>query len=141
MDRNIALIMREDMRTVKVVYGIQPPTTFNAGKTPYTYATNMKLEMGDLVLVKAADQMKVATVIGVDDNLEIGPNSEIEYDLIVQKIDLDPYLAEKRKLKELEEVLHEEYRRRARLSAREALLMSLDDSGRSKVLALLGGAK
>lgn len=142
MDRNISLIMREDLRTVKVGFGVQSVADARpADMKLYQYATNLRVLAGDLVLVKSGGRLLVATVLEVHDALEISPNSDIEYDLVVQKLDLTPYLEEKRKLKELEEVLHEEYRRRARLSARESLLMTLDDAGRAKVQALLGGAK
>lgn len=141
MDRNIALMMREDLHSVKVVFGCTAGHTFDGGKTAYTYATNLSFEQGDFAVVKVGDSLKIVTITEVHETLEIEPNSDLSYELIVQKIDLEAYLGEKRKLKELEEVLHEEYRRRARLSAREVLLASLDDSGRSKVLALLGEQK
>lgn len=140
MDKNIALMLREDMRSVQVVFGVVDPTKVDRQTLRlYTYVTNLALVPGSLVLVQAAEKLSVATVVQVDDDVDIPADSSIKYDLVVQKVDLTDYLETKRQLAELEKALQDEYIRRARLSAREALLMSLDDAGRTRIQGLLGG--
>lgn len=129
MDKNIAAILREDTKTVKVVHFNDPSCK------GYTYVTNMALEPDDLVVVDSAGALKVAKVVQVDDDLEIQPNSTIKYKWVIDKIDTKPYNADMERNSEIERRLAGAYRQNARAAFAQQFLAGVD----AENLALVKG--
>ena len=65
MEKNIAALMREDTRTVEVV--------FSGSGQHYTYITDVPLEPGDFVVVYARGELKVVEVVCMHDSVQIAP--------------------------------------------------------------------
>jgi hypothetical protein len=134
MDKNIAAILREDARTVSVCFDITGNELL--GKL-YTYVTHLDLAVDDLVIVPAgSDDLKVAKVALVADDLEIEPNSDIKYRWIVAKVDVEAHRANMARNKEIEAMLAHSYRMNARQAYAAQFLTGADP----KVLALVKGA-
>lgn len=146
MDKNIAAILREDTRTVGIVFNasrVSPVTVCGAKVQPrpisaeYTYVTDLKLSIGDAVVVPVGDDgdIKVAYVSRVDEDLEIEPNSDIKFKWVVSKINMDDYLKSEARNAEIERGLANIYRTNARRAFAQQLLAGADE----KLLALVKG--
>jgi hypothetical protein len=155
MDKNIAAFLDESAYTVLV--------QFQGTKTKeYTYVTNMAgLKAGDLVVVpiRVSDihsrllisgdallsdhqpeldfQTKVGRVTKVDDEVEIEPNSDIEYSWVIDKVDLDNYIATLERNKKLMSVTANAYKKRMRKSFATQILGEMGDDEKAQVAQLL----
>lgn len=138
MDKNIAALMRSDTRTVHVSFNTELSSTRNVveGKG-YTYVTDLVLEVGDLVAVEASDSMKLATVIQVDDNVEIEPNSNIAFKWIVAKVELLHYETTMTLNKNLTDAVATAYKANLRRSFSEQILLGMPEDQRAAVAELL----
>jgi hypothetical protein len=135
MDKNIAAILREDARTVAVCFDITDSDLL--GKL-YTYVTHLALAANDLVIVPVgSDDLKVAKVVTVSDDLDIEPNCDIKFRWVVAKIDVESHKANIARNKEIEAMLAHSYRMNARQAYAAQFLTGADP----KVLALVKGAQ
>lgn len=155
MERNIAALMRQDCRTVKVIFDQTaaefddfeaPPAqlrgTTQRPKAPdaksYTYVTDLPLAVGDTVVVEARGLLTLAFVRQVDDDVKIEPSSDTQYKWVVARVDLAPYAATVEKNAELERVVAEAYRANLRRSFANQVLSVVDDVSRERITKLLG---
>lgn len=134
IDKNIAAFLREGARTVNVAF-----ENDEAAKT-YTYVTDLEMTQGDVVLVKANDELKIAFVHSVDDDLKIEPNSNMKYKWVMGKIDMSYFLENEKKNEEVEEVIKNAYRSNLKRSFANQVLAGLDDEARQRVLAITSNA-
>ncbi len=160
MDKNIAALMRQDTRTVRV--GFELAVDDNADnwvdvingfgkvsvqrpKAPdsklYTYVTHVPLTVGDLVIVLAAGTLKVAVVREVHDEVKIEPNSDIAYSWIVAKLDTSEWQATMVRNAELEKVVSDAYRVNLRRSFADQILAGIDPASKDRITALLEAPK
>ncbi len=153
MDKNIAALMREDTRTVKVSFDqvaeefdeIETPSRFSTqrAKAPnakqYTYVTDLPLERGDTVVVEAKGLLVVAFVREVDDQVNIEPNSDTAYRWVVAKVDLASYAKNMERNREITDLVTEAYKANLRRSFSQQILSGIGDSQRERVTALLKG--
>lgn len=133
MDKNIAAILRQDTKTIGVVFG----DGFNQTKA-YTYVTSESgIEVGDTVIVPSGsdDNYKLATVSRVDDDLEIEPNSTVAYRWIVCKVSFDSYANNLARNREIEKKLAGAYRTNARQAYAQQFLVGASED----VIALVNG--
>lgn len=135
MDKNIAAILREDTRTVSVCFDITNNELL--GKL-YTYVTHLDLACNDLVVVPVgSDDLKVAKVVNVSEDLDIEPNCDIKFRWVVGKVDVEAHKANMARNKEIEAMLAHSYRMNARQAYAAQFLTGADP----KVLALVKGAQ
>ena len=147
MEANIAALLREDARTVKVSYDVEEEDAAN-GSAPYrkpdtkayTYVTNLPLAVGDVVAVFARGAMKLASVREVDDEVKIEPNSTTTYQWVVAKIDLEGFRANCERNKAIEQTVHEAYRQNLRRSFAQQILAGVDEARKGELQKLLGSA-
>lgn len=158
MDKNLAALMRQDTRTVQVVFGALAPDlaavpgmaeAFASGhvastpKAPdakgYTYVSDIPLAVGDVVVVEARGALQVAAVRQADEDVKIEPNSDTRYNWVLAKVDFTAYAATAQRNAELENVVSEAYRHNLRRSFASQILAGVDDDNRARVAALIGG--
>ena len=121
MERNIAALMREDAKTVKVV--------FNGGSKTYTYITSLDIKVGDHAVVDCGgDGFKVVQVLEVHDDVEIEPNSDTKFKWVVAKFDLEHHKSNEAKNEQIEKLMATGYRANIRRHfAALKVSMVLDD--------------
>jgi hypothetical protein len=136
MDKNIAAILRNDTRTVSVIF--QDDTRDHP--VPYTYVTDLALQCEDYAIVEVTSGLKVVQVKVVHDDLRIEPNSDIEYKWIVAHINLTPYQENMARNRTITETLGKAYQKQARQAFATALLDSVPESERGSIAALIGRA-
>ena len=75
MERNIAALMREDAKTISVVF-----INRNADDTSkqYTYVTHLDFEPGDLAVVETPNGPAVVKVVCVHEDLAIEPGQSMK---------------------------------------------------------------
>lgn len=134
IDKNIAAFLREGAKTVNIAY-----ENDESAKT-YTYITDLELEKGDVVMVKAGEMLKVAFIHSIDDDLKIEPNAEIKYKWVMGKIDMTYFLENEKKNEQVEEVIKNAYRSNLKRSFANQVLAGLDDEARARVLAITSNA-
>jgi hypothetical protein len=134
MDKNIAAILREDTKTIKVKFFNQDGV---ANGPAYTYITHLDVKEGDCVVVPAgsSDIFKVCEVYEVNEDLDIEPNSDIKYKWVIDVVDTDAAQENFRRNKEIETMLPSSYRVNARQAYANQFLVNADP----KVLALIKG--
>lgn len=144
MDKNIAALLKEDTYTVAVTFdandtGPDGGPSQRKNTRPYTFVCDIKgLQVNDTVIVDTVNGFKVGTVIKLDDDLRIEPNSEIKYRWVVQKIEIDEFQQKQAKLEELELLLAQSYQANLRRSFAQSVLANLpDDGARDKIAGLL----
>jgi hypothetical protein len=135
MDKNIAAILREDTKTIKVQFNSENGTT----SRDYTYVTHLNVHIGSFVIVPTGnfDLWKIAEVVGVDDELNIEPNAEIKYKWVVDVVNTQSAKENQQRNKEIENMLAQSYHRNARQAYAQQFLSGAD----AKVLALVKGDK
>lgn len=136
MDKNIAAILRNDTRTVSVIF--QDDTRDHP--VPYTYVTDLPFQVNDYAVVEAPSGLKVVQVYAVHDDLRIEPNADKEYKWIVTRIDLTPYEQNQERNRTITETLGKAYQKQARQAFATALLDSVPESERGSIAALIGRA-
>ncbi len=154
MDKNIAALLREDTRTVGVVFD-QIAKDFDefddddrpaksrqpmkpAGAKDYTYVTNLPLSVGDTVVVEARGLLTLAWVRRVDDDVKIEPNSESAFKWVIAQVDLTGHNDNLRRNEEIERTVSEAYRNNMRRSFAQQILSGVDDAHRDSLQKLLG---
>lgn len=162
MDKNIAALLREDAKTVHVTFeeidrdfldeveerfvttpaGAKLRIGGNAGPRLYTYVTHLEVKTGDTVVVLANKETKLATVVRVDSEVEIEPNSNVAYKWVIDKVDLVAYEENQQRNEEIEKTVSEAYRVNLRRSFAQTVLQGVEDSRREQLTLLLkGGAQ
>lgn len=130
--RNVALLVRDDVTTIKV--------SFISNGMPenreYTYLLPDFLkgtEEGQMVLVCPNGVFKAAKVIQVDDETDVDPNSDIEYQWVIAN--LDDNLRDVEALNELTDKIQDKLKKQQASSLREQILRQF---GIDSVAGLLG---
>lgn len=137
MDKNIAALLRADAKTVGVKFQAQDDGV-TANRKTYTYVTDIQFEEGDRAVVMVGEVLKVVEVVRVDADLEIEPNSDVQYKWIVCKVDRAGFDANLEKNREIERTLAVAYRNNMRHSYTAQILAGVDDAQRQQLTALLG---
>lgn len=133
MDQNIAAILRDDTTTIEV----SMPNGVNL-----TYVTDLQVKVGDLVVLPTnSGQYAVRPVVGVHDELQVEPNSEIEYRWVVQVLDLSQYNINLEKNALIKKSMATTYRKTARSAFRQSALACASDEDRAKLESILGAAQ
>jgi hypothetical protein len=132
MDKNIAAILREDTKTIGVAFNDN-----GYDSKAYTYVANFAIEVGDTVVVPSGsdDNFKLASVVRVDDDLEIEPNSNVRYKWAVGKVDFESHFKNMERNKEIERQLATAYRSNARQAYAQQFLVGASP----EVIALVKG--
>ncbi len=153
IERNIAALLREDAKTIRVRFyesqydkvrrennSIANDTmeTFTSQKV-YSYVTDLELELGNMVVVEAAGQFKVALVVEVDDSVKVEPGHEYQLRWVVCRIDTTAYEQNMKRNKEIEELVQQAYQKNLRRSFAQQILAGVDDTARDNLQKLLGG--
>lgn len=133
MDKNIAAILREDTKTISVQFVNGEGITSRA----YTYVTHLDVKAGDFVVVPSGSNnlWKIAEVLGVDEELNIEPNSDTKYKWIVCVIDIESWRENQARNREIEKMLAASYRVNARQAYAQQFLSNADP----KVIELVKG--
>tara|TARA_R110000868_G_scaffold63970_1_gene192585 strand:- start:482 stop:889 length:408 start_codon:yes stop_codon:yes gene_type:complete len=131
MERNIAALMREDCRTVQVVFGLQ-----EANEKEYTYLTQFQVNVGDLVVVKSG-AYKIARVTAVHEGVQIEPNDPLKYVWLVGRVDLAAYEANEARNKEIEAIVAEAYKANLRRGFAATALAGVTDEKRLQIENLI----
>lgn len=163
MEKNIAALLREDTKTVHVSYELglaefedlddfEGPSTFTAKpagakslpmrageRRLYTYVTHLDVKAGDTVAVEASGQLNLATVIRVDEQTEIEPNSTIAYKWVIDKVDMVAFEENAKRNAEIERTVGAAYRQNLRRSFAQAVLGNLPEGEREGLTKLLQG--
>ena len=131
MDKNIAAILREDTKTCKVTF------LDSSSTTEYTYITHLDVKVDDYVVVQTGSNgvLKVAQISGVDDDLEIEPNSDMKFKWVIDIIDIEAARANQARNQEIERMLASTYRTNARQAYAAQFLSGADP----KVIELVKG--
>jgi len=169
-EKNIAALLREDAKTVRVMFGdfdslgrlkgqfdhnidpvigeiaaksIEQYQEYNAagrgGYKFYSYVTHLDVQSGDLVLVEAAGQLKVAQVMEVDQEVRVEPGSQFALRWVLSKIDLSEHSANMVKNEEIENLVNQAYKANLRRSFQQQILGGMDESAAGNLQKLLGG--
>lgn len=135
MERNIAAIMREDAKTVEVNFG-------GTSSKIYTYVTDLDVAVGDHAIVECGnDGLKVVQIMGVHDDLNIEPNSDVEYKWLVAKFDLEHYKLNQAKNAEIETVMATGYRNNMRRQFAASILAGLSEDKQAELSSIISGQK
>ena len=134
MDKNIAAFLREDAYTVTVAF----QTTTSEAVAEHVYATTIAgLEVGNMVVVPYQPngpnkpvRLSVATVMGVQEDLDIQPNSERQYRWVHSKVDNSYYNQLLVDNDVLQSALNTAYRSNLKRSYAAQMLAGLDDATR-----------
>lgn len=165
MDKNIVAFLRDDVTTIGVrffsdnqrydpntkkmtILGEEHWAECSAidgsilGSKEYTYVTQIPdIKVGDYVVVIVSEIPKVVKVTRVDTELNIAPNDPTIYKWVVDKVDVESYVAEKKKNKELRDLLAVSYRTNMRQQFRNAILGGMDDNSVKRITNILEGKK
>lgn len=147
MDKNIAALLREDARTVKVQFTATPyemrralanGEQLNPGQN-HTYIVDFEVLAGDYILVPTNNSPvpKVAMVVAVDDGVDIQPNSDIKYKWAYNRVDLSTWQANERRNEVIEATVSEAYKNNLRRSFAQQILSGVDESQRLQLESLL----
>lgn len=132
--RTLASLMMDGLNTVKV--------TFTEGGKVYTYKTFDDHEIGDFVVVKVIDKLKIVCIVGIDAVPDLIVNSSINYKWIVQKVDMTAYenLVEmENKLSDNLKIIEQKsVKANAKLALAEMLKVSVDDVDEQLKLTMEG---
>ena len=156
MEKNIAAMMREDVRLISVMFeqkqalmdnefqGYQPPSMGRgiASAKAYDYLTNLDVKVGDTVVVVVA-QTKLVTgyVVAVGELGDIPADKPSKFKWVVQKVDLTAYTANEELNANIEQTVAEAYRTNLRRSFAQQILGSCNEETQAKLQHLLTEAK
>ena len=153
MDKNIAAFLDDTAYTVIVQFG-------GTGHE-YTYVTNLVgLQVGDAIVVPVTNAVrkerlkfdsindglegvdrydaKVATVVRVDESVNIEPDSTYECKWVISKVDFGPWLKTMERNNKIVDAVEDAYKRNLRRSFAERILGEMQDGPKQQLLALLG---
>ena len=135
MERNIAALMREDAKTISVVF-----INRNADDTnkQYTYVTHLDLEPGDLAVVETPNGPAVVKVVCVHEDLAIEPGQSMKMKWVMDKVDTESYKANTQKNEEIEKFMATSYRANVRNSFKTMMLAQLDPESAAKLGNIIG---
>jgi len=111
MSKNLPALLDEQAFTIHVQFKLE-----EWGKT-YTYVTNIQgIGTFDQVVVPVgnAEEFKIATVVSVDEEVNIEPNAPIEYKWVIAKIDFTKYNETLARNKLIEAGIRKAYKRKMR---------------------------
>ena len=145
MDKNIAALLRQDAKTIRVTFEQtrydREYISRNGGEREqqklYNYVTHLDVKVGERVLVEAAGQMKVVTVVNVDDTVQVQPNAEYELQWVIMKIDLTEHEANMERNRKIEEAVADAYRANLRRSFAAQILSGVEGEARAQLENLL----
>ena len=164
-EKNIAAMLREDAKTIKVAFSLIRKNSSIDGvnldeeqRAPamdlldslgvrntqetdfklYSYVTQLDVEPFDVVLVEAANQLKAATVIEVDEEVVVEPGANFALRWVVQKLDFTDYTTNMERNKEIERLVQEAYKANLRRSFRAQILSGLEGPAVDGLQKLLG---
>lgn len=130
MDKNIAALLREGIRTVSVRFQGAP-----LEKT-YTYVTDLVLLAGDRAVVQVGENYRVVEVVEQHNDLRIEPNSEHRYQWIVSKVDLKHFQMNTETNRRIERTVADAYQANLRRGYQEQVLAGLLPEAQAELLAL-----
>jgi hypothetical protein len=165
MDKNIAALLREDVKTVRVRFysgntledllvdmpnkeNFQDRRAFEDACAKvramnkiklYTYVTDLPVAPGDLVMVYARSLPCIVLVEVVDKTCAIEPNDPTRYQWVVQKIDLTYFNNLNTANAEIEAVVADAYKTNLRKSFAQQILSGLESSDATRLSGLLKG--
>lgn len=160
-EKNIAALVREDTKTIGVRFyqgerdyksanksanqtdqwvDIVDLDTLVSGLSPkeYTYVTHLDFKTGDLAIVKAAGELKVAYVSRVDEGCEIEPNLNVKFSWVVDRVNQDEYENQMNINKQLEDTVNKAYKQNVKNQFRSLVLGTIDSEAAAKINLLLG---
>ena len=159
-EKNIAALVREDTKTIGVrfyqgerdyktssqtaqrvdIVDIVDLDTLVSGLSPkeYTYVTHLDFKIGELAIVKAVGELKVAYVSRVDEGCEIEPNLNMKFSWVVDRVNQDEYENQKNINKQLEDTVNKAYKQNVKNQFRSLVLGSIDSEAAAKINLLLG---
>lgn len=135
MERNIAALMREDAKTISVVF-----INRNADDTSkqYTYVTHLDFEPGDLAVVETTNGPAVVKVVCVHEDLAIEPGQSMKMKWVMDKVDTESHKANTQKNDEIEKFMATSYRANVRNSFKTMMLAQLDPDSAAKLGNIIG---
>ena len=159
-EKNIAALVREDTKTIGVrfyqgerdyktssqtaqrvdIVDIVDLDTLVSGLSPkeYTYVTHLDFKIGELAIVKAVGELKVAYVSRVDEGCEIEPNLNMKFSWVVDRVNQDEYENQMNINKQLEDTVNKAYKQNVKNQFRSLVLGSIDSEAAAKINLLLG---
>jgi hypothetical protein len=135
MDKNIAALLRHDVKTIAVVFDEQP------GQKEYIYVTHLPVVKADRVVVDARGELKIAYVVRVDPELAIEPDSNTRFKWVVDVVDMVAAMENDEKNSELEQTCAKAYQSNLRRSFADQVLSGLPDEEKEKINAIVGATK
>lgn len=156
MDKNIVAFLREDARTIGVrffkdnAFDVKQEVisldlgsacaAYAVSAKEYTYLTNRTdLKIGDFVVVLVSNVPKAVIVSSVHEELAIEPNETTQYKWIVGKIDVESYVKEQLKNKDLSQLLAISYKANMKQQFRQAILGSVDETTVKRITNIMQG--
>lgn len=140
MNINIAALLREDAKTIKVRFfkdsfkstddtftllGKNTNIPSLLSEKEYTYVTNLPVKVGDTVIVSARDAMQLAWVSTIDDGVDIMPTDSIRYRWVISVVDMRYYQELQEANKKLELIVSKAYKTHTRKQFGQLLLAEL----------------
>lgn len=159
MDKNVAALLRNDVKTVEVRFFLQKDQeayansqrskSLGLGTIPedelspktYTYVTTENFEPGDLAMVYVSQIPRVVRVTEVHAAVQIEPNSSMQYKWIAAKIDLGSHFLNMSKNAEIEDVIAKSYKRNLKSQFKALMLADVAPEDQQLLLAALGEQK
>ena len=137
MDKNIVALLRDGTRSITVKFYTDHSAGQLEGRGYIYLTTDPTIKEGDDVVVRVGLTPKVVSVICVDEDLNIAPNSETEFKWVVCRIDYDPYAKLMDDNDALKKLLSKGYQTNMRKQFREAFVSGLPDDLKASVSGLL----
>lgn len=141
VDKNIAVVLRENISVVKVVFPVQGTYSRPSDGKHYSYASRFTdHKVGDKVVVSAPECMKVVEIVAVDNEANIPAScSDKKMGWVVSKIDVAGWEADNERNLAIEASVGAMYKKNAKKQLQAQLLGALDDDSRQSLLALCAG--
>ena len=142
MDKNLAAFLREDAYTVKVKFQKDSQDQYHDNE--YTYVTNIPgIAFGDFVVVpyksrnSNAVRLSVAIVSEVHNDVDIEPNSDIQYAWVTSRIDMQASIKLAEENETITKQLAKAYRTNARRSFAQSVLEAADNDTKLLISGIL----
>lgn len=142
MDKNLAAFLREDAYTIKVKFQKDSQDQYHDNE--YTYVTNIPgIAFGDFVVVpyksrnSNAVRLSVAIVCEVHNDVDIEPNSDIQYAWVTSRIDMQASIKLAEENETITKQLAKAYRTNARRSFAQSVLEAADNDTKLLISGIL----
>lgn len=142
MDKNLAAFLREDAYTIKVKFQKDSQDQYHDNE--YTYVTNIPgIASGDFVVVPYksrntnAVRLSVAIVSDVHNDVDIEPNSDIQYAWVTSRIDMQASIKLAEENETITKQLAKAYRTNARRSFAQSVLEAADNDTKLLISGIL----